>query len=512
MNQGALEKLLRDADPPVGGGAGGDDPAEVTPAVPRRSGSVQLRQVGATAAEDEQAMLDPANQSLAEALKVMMWLLRLAMVVLAGLYLASGFRSIKENERGIRLLFGKIQASNLPPGFAWSLPFPLGELRTVDKAYKALEINKDFWVAATGPETSVDKLTPTESLKPGQGGSVLLADGNIAHTRWRVGYSVEDVAAYSQNVLDERVEDLVRNAVKEGIVQACAEVTIEQLLTQSVDKLTSVRAKARQVAQETLDACHTGIKIDQLDPIDAIPPVKVRNDFERVQAASSNARRVVDGAKAEGERQLADVAGAAAPYLIREISRYEAAVKREEAAAARKDAAEQATAKAEMDRVLGRIEALMSGNEVEMDAGKVDFAGQLKELEGGRVSKLAGGNVAQRLAEANSYRSSAVSRAAGELNRFSAKLAQFNANSKFMVNNELVAALNDFMGRPTTQQIRIPNGLELVQIDTGPDPDFQRAIDKAKKEVERTAAEKEKMEKLAKEQFNTNTDLNVAPN
>ena len=472
---------------------------------------MQLRQVGQSAAEDEQAMLDPANQSLSEALKVMMWLLRLGMVVLAGLYLASGFRSIKENERGIRLLFGKIQASNLPPGFAWSLPFPLGELRRVDKAYKAIQIDKDFWVAATGPETSVDKLTPTESLKPGQGGSLLLADGNIAHTRWRVGYSVDDVAAYSQNVPEEQADNLVRNAVKAGIVEACAGVTIEELLGQSTEKLTSVRSKARQVAQETLDACHTGIKLDQLDPIDAIPPVKVRNDFERVQAASSNARKEVENAKADGQTKLSNVSGLAAPYLIREIDRYEAAAKREEAAATSKDASAERAARAEMDTVLGRIEGLMSGSEVEVDAGTVDYAGEMKELEGGKVSKLAGGDVAQLLAEANSYRSSAVSRASGELNRFSAKLAQFKANSQVMVTRDWVAAMDAFLSRPTVQQIRIPNGLELVQIDTGTDPEFQRNIEKARKEDEVIANQKKKMEALRSEQFNT-TPLQEAPN
>lgn len=502
MKIGAVEKLLRDAEPPVE--SGGQAPES------RRAGSVQLRQVGTTAAEDEQAMLDPANQSLADALRVMMWLLRLAMVVLGGLYLASGFRSIKENERGIRLLFGQIQASNLPPGFAWSLPFPLGELRTVDKGYKQIQIDKEFWVAATGPETSVDKLTPTESLKPGQGGSVLTADGNIAHTRWRVGYSVDNIAAYSKNVLDVQAEDIVRNAVKAGIVQACAGVTIEQLLTQSSDQLVSVRSKARQVAQDTLDSFESGIKIDQLDPIDAIAPVKVRSDFQRVQAASSNARNAVDAARSEGDNKLQAVAGQAAPYLIREIGLYEAALERRESAAKSKDSAGEAKAKAEMDVVLARIEGLMSGREVQMEPGTVEVAGEVKTLAGGKVAALAGGQVSRILAEAQAYRAGAVSRAQGDLNQFQAKLAQFNANSVVMINREWVLAMNEFLSRPTVQQIRVPSSLALLQIDTGADPDFQREIEKAKKEVERGLAEKKRLELLHSEQFKTETELQIA--
>lgn len=504
------EKVLLDPDPPVPGmgGAGGEGGKQL-PAPPRRSGSVQLREVGGTAAEDEQAMLDPANQSLADALKVMMWLLRVAMVVLAGLYLASGFRSIKENERGIRLLFGRIQASNLPPGFAWSLPFPLGELRTVNRGYKDIQIDKDFWVANATPDQSIDKLTPTESLKPGQGGSVLTADGNIAHTRWRVGYSIDDVALYSKNVLEDQAPALVTNAVKSGIVQACAGVTIEQLLTQSSEQINSVRSKARQIAQDTLDSFESGIRIEQLDPTDAIAPVKVRGDFQRVVSASSEARKEVDAAKAQGKQKLLEIAGEAAPYLIREIQHYEESIKRLEVAQAAKDQASAEAARRDSALALSRIEALMSGTPVDLEPGTVMVAGSPEQLEGGRVAKLVSGEVADTLARANAYRSSAVSRAAAELNRFQAKLAQFNVNSELMVTREWVSAMNDFLGRETVQQIRVPNGVELVQIDTGPDPDIQRAIEKAKKRAESEIAERKRLEGLKKEQYNTETELQL---
>ena len=54
--------------------------------------------------------LDPANQSLADALRVMMRLLQVTMLILAILYLGSGMHRVNEGERGIQLLFGDLSS------------------------------------------------------------------------------------------------------------------------------------------------------------------------------------------------------------------------------------------------------------------------------------------------------------------------------------------------------------------------------------------------------------------
>src|SRR2546423_2663539 len=155
---------------------------------PRRAGSMTLREgVQGPGASP----LDPATQSLADALRVMMRLLQGAMVILGVLYLFSGMHRVNEGERGIQLLFGKIVRHDLEPGLHWSAPFPMGEVVRVEAQQHYVDISRDFWIyIAPGSDPSPEKQTPTQSLKPDQGGSgsVITGDGNIAHTKWKIGY------------------------------------------------------------------------------------------------------------------------------------------------------------------------------------------------------------------------------------------------------------------------------------------------------------------------------------
>lgn len=82
-----------------------------------REASVQLRE-GEPTPGQRASMMDPANQSLAEALRITFRILQLAMVVLFVLYIGSGFQSIKASERGLRVITGRIVASDLPPVFS----------------------------------------------------------------------------------------------------------------------------------------------------------------------------------------------------------------------------------------------------------------------------------------------------------------------------------------------------------------------------------------------------------
>jgi hypothetical protein len=72
---------------------------------PRRAASITLSGTGV--AGDTASLMDPANQSLAEALKISFRIVQLAMVVLAALFVFSGFQTVEENEKGIRVTLGK---------------------------------------------------------------------------------------------------------------------------------------------------------------------------------------------------------------------------------------------------------------------------------------------------------------------------------------------------------------------------------------------------------------------
>jgi hypothetical protein len=88
-------------DAAVGNGAD----ASAAGAARRRGGpaSVTIRRRDDGDGLDGAPSLDPATKSLADALRITYRLLQASMVVLIGLYVLSGFQSVKESERGIRL-------------------------------------------------------------------------------------------------------------------------------------------------------------------------------------------------------------------------------------------------------------------------------------------------------------------------------------------------------------------------------------------------------------------------
>ncbi len=454
-----------------------DAPGDSSPS-PRRTASVTLGQQGE--GSDDQSPLDPANQSMADALRIVLRLLQFGMVVLAALYIFSGFKFVNEGQQGIRLLFGARQGPALDPGMQVNAPFPLGELVLIDRGLQDLSIDKDFWVymqEGTPDTVGIDKLPPSESLKPDQGGSgsVLTADGNIAHTRWKVGYRRDDAAKYAQNVLDQTEWALVRAAVKRGVVQACAHVTVDELLKQSADQTASVASRAKAVAQRTLDDAESGIIIDQLTLVQAVPPLWVRNDFSRVQSTVANAAKAVESARSEANNALNMAAGEAAPYLVSLIEQYEdAAAKNDEAS---------------MAATMATIDAMMQGEEV--------------EVEGKKVKGLIGGEVSAKLADAGRYRSAVVTKAKGDLDRYEAKLAQFKANPGLMVHKEWSDAVASFINRPTVQVMLAPRDIGTMRMLISPDPNILRDMDRAIKMKESAESEAERMRMLRENKFKT---------
>ncbi|CAG0970457.1 Modulator of FtsH protease HflK [Phycisphaerales bacterium] len=483
----------------------------------RRAGSVTLRSEGA-GPDDAASMLDPANQSLAEALKVMLVLLQGAMLILGILYLLSGIGSVKENERGLRLLFGKPMGSEVEAGIQWTAPFPMGELVHVDQGGDVVEIDQEFWPSyQPGQESSADKLAPSASLKPGQGGSVLTADGNIAHTRWKVRYRVRDKDAvqYSRTILsdEKKVEEkkLVKAAAMRGIVHACAGVTIDKLLTQSGSQTGSVVAVAIRETQAVLDEVGSGLEIFQMGLDDLTPPLAVRKDFARVQSAVSAANKAVEEARSVAGQTLLGAAGQAAPYLIERIEAFEATTARRAAAEKAGDRAAVDAADKELAGILDMIDWILQGKPATLPGGTVLVAGSMTTIPPGEVRALAGGEVARSISDAASYRTSIVSRTQADFERFSAKLAQYEVNPKVMLQRELSDAVGVFLGRETVQQVFLPTNTTTLSLILNADPDIARAIQKAQKDRERLKAEEERMKLQRQDQYKTETGLTATP-
>lgn len=448
---------------------------------PQRETSVTLREQSQTPGSDIAARMDPANQSLADALRITYRLVQISMVALLGLFLLSGFKTVSEGERGVRLLFGRQQAADLAPGAQWAWPSPIGELLKVQTSTEIIDINRSFfpYVQVGDENRPTERLREESRLDPARDGSLLTADLNLAHSQWSVTYQRSDLAQYVENVrpgeghADER--RLIGLVVERAIVRAGAETTIDDLLKQSRTDLGSIESVAMRLAQEMLDEFETGLRIDQLTLSRKFPPVTLSDEFLKVTNLSSVAGKARQEAQKQRAQLLNEVAGAASGVLIEQIALYEEATELEDAAA--------------QADILARIDALLEGRQIQID-GETYRAG------------LATGEVAEMMDAAAATRSAIVNRAQAELAMFEAKLAQFQANPSLMMSRDWASAYDDFLGKAFVQTWMLPPG-SPAEILLNEDPDILAELEKDIKEREAQEAIDQRMRDLRNARFRT---------
>jgi modulator of FtsH protease HflK len=451
-----LIRILRAADGPTGGGG---------PPGRSRPTGVTLRSGNSTGNDSE--LLDPANQSLADALRITLRLIQAGMLVLAGLFVVSGSQSVQENERGIRLLFGAISKSDVEPGLSLSPPYPVGELIRVDIGQAELKLDREFWVFAASESDltkPIDMLTKMPNLTPGQGGSNLTADGNLAHTQWKILYSRDNHAQWAQNVLPEMERDLVKSAVKRGVVQACAKVNIDELLRQTGGDLGSVAAKAKAIAQAQLDRVKSGIRLQQVLLENVTPPLWVRERFNAVQGSVSDATKQMALAESTAQTLLTSLAGDSVEPLRKLLDEYEVAI---EGRGTRKP-----------EEILNQINTMMSGEPIQVD--------------GAAVPGIQSGVVASIVSEAKQYRSEVTTRRRSEYERYAQKLAQYKINPRLTLANEVADSVRGFLSRQDVQVMLVPDGVKSIDLALNRDPEIMKEIirDIKKREADRAAVDR----------------------
>jgi membrane protease subunit HflK len=456
----------------------------------RNAASVSLRQ-RSIEEQEQSASLDPATKSLADALRITYRLLQAAMVILVVLYLLSGFQSVKESERGIRLTFGQVAARDLPPGFQFSLPAPFGELVKVQTGVQTEAIDKQFFPRLSEAEEKMlvdkDKGPATlvgggDSLDPDADGQLLTADGNIAHSRWSVTYQRAEASKSVANIDPDFERRIVYSAACRGIVQAAASLPIDDLLKKQSESgqagQSRVEMIASQVAQKALDEMDSGIQITELKMSVVIPPRNVMSAFQDVSAAQSKAGQEIQNAQTERNEKLTQAAGEAAPLLLGLIDRYETDLARGEAA--------------KSSESLELIDKVLQHEEVEVESFKSDV----------RVA----GAVSQIIDEARQYRTSAVNRAKADADLFETKRALFRSNPMVMVNGEWSDAFTAFLASETVQAMYLPPDVARHVLLINRDPSITRDIQQKMLLKENEAAQQDRINKRERERFEQRMD------
>ena len=224
------------------------------------------------------------------------------LVILAGLWFATGFYVVEQGQQGVELRFGAYKTIK-EAGLRWHLPYPVEsveivnvqQIRTVEVGYR------------TNARSNQIAGVPREAL-------MLTADENIIDIHFAVQFDVKDPRELLFNVA-EPADLVVRGATESAVREIVGRNSMDFAITGG---RAEIAQETKMLLQRILDRYDTGINIKAVEMQNAQPPadvkaafddaVKAREDEERLkneaQAAAAYKASVVAAARGEASRFL----------------------------------------------------------------------------------------------------------------------------------------------------------------------------------------------------------------
>jgi len=302
--------------------SGGRPEEQSSPAQEHQStGAEALPKETATVRENES--FDPASKALAEALRISFVILKLVMVCVIGLFIVSGAYQVSQNERGVELLFGKVQGRGLKtikdPGWHWTWPY-IGEVIKVPAPTQRQFLDVDsFWYYMTEKEKVTGQinrfestlqiirdgysLTSTRGLGQDVSQEIVQTnsltkeeqelsgtDYNLIHTKWRIEYYITDPLKFLEILWDGRgenwaqVEQFLRSALADAVILTCAHRDIDWILWENPNQFANDVEMAMLNKMKGLQVGLTA----KLILLDKTTPRQVKAAFDMATAARSD--------------------------------------------------------------------------------------------------------------------------------------------------------------------------------------------------------------------------------
>ena len=401
---------------------------------------------------------DPAQQSLADALKVSFALLKFVMVGLIIAYFLTGLFYVKEGNLAIRLRFGKIVGENdkkvlAPGGPYFSLPYPIEQVLFVPTSTQQLTLDKAFWfeVPDTDKGKTLDELTATlaRPLNPTRDGSLVTGDANVVHSKWTVSYKITKPVDYVKNVGEPKVAEFaVLRAAEQGVVHTIATLTADQVI-----KGQGYADLAKLNMQRALDAAGTGIEITNVSVLQPTMPLGVREAYQAVITAENDKAQQLEKANQERAKILGETAGEAWSGLLKLVEQVESA---------EKDGDKSKLAQAEATLTQALVDLKLP-----VDAG-------------GQVTR---GKLAEIVNAARTYRTQIVEQVRSEADTFRRLLPQYKENPR-IVRSRLWQDSKEAVLSGDVETLYIPPGQPYIEVNRDPAVAKKRQEDKIKADQE----------------------------
>lgn len=221
-------------------------------------------------------------------------------ILVVGVWLASGFYIVEEGRRGVVLRLGKyIETTN--PGPRWHIPYPIESaevvnvsgVRTVEVGYRGTPKNKQ----------------PQEAL-------MLTDDENIVDVQFAIQYTLKSPEDYLFN--NRNPDDNVLQAAETAIREIVGKSKMDFVLNQGRSEVAS---RVKVLMQQILDRYKTGINISTVNMQNVQPPEQVQASFDDAVRAQQDRERFKNEGQAYANSVVPNARGVAA-RLIEEANGY----------------------------------------------------------------------------------------------------------------------------------------------------------------------------------------------
>jgi len=222
---------------------------------------------------------------------------KIGVPLLVVIYFASGIYSVRWDQIGIEKQFGKPLDAEVPPGLHYRLPWPVGQ---VDKV-------------------NVSKIQAVKSSPV----LMLTGDENLIEVDVAAHYAVGNAFDYIYRVTEP--QKLVKFAAESAVRQIISQETVDYILTTGKSK---IQNKTLNLAQKVLDKEQSGIRLLNVQLLQAAPPDAVMAAFRDVASAKEDKVTYLNEAYAYQNEvvpvsrgQAAEVVAGAAGYRTEKVNK-----------------------------------------------------------------------------------------------------------------------------------------------------------------------------------------------
>jgi membrane protease subunit HflK len=272
-----------------GGGGGGGKPPPDLEEMLRRS-------------QDRLKTIFPGGGSVGK-------LLPLIIIVVVGLWFATGFYRVQPDEQGVELVFGDWNGNTTTEGLHWNWPGPIGDVFT-PKVTRSNRVQVGYRAGSEGSRRGASERDVTEE-------SVMLtSDENIVDLQFTVLWKIKNAGEFLFNI---------RNP--EGTVKIAAESVMREVVGQTnFDKVVTVgrqeiESRGSELLQAILDQYGAGILIEAVQLQKSDPPSDVIDAFNDVQRARQDKSRLKNQAEAYANSIVPEARGQA-EQMVRDAEAY----------------------------------------------------------------------------------------------------------------------------------------------------------------------------------------------